>query len=527
MVVAPDEECAPLTAATTPRGRPIRQLDEEAASLSNETSFQEPRFPWPRATCMLFGLVFAMVGCVVWYVESMKAINPHSIFDFSSQKTNNKMDVHWDGSKDDHVGETQKEKQNASRKESRHEKGNGHHSHQRDKQSRDYRDKHEGFHEEFVEPEPEEHICNHSSPVLRNVHASVFNMTPEWNQTCVNMWHPAASDWPGRNWCWAWVKHAGCYVARGDITWADAQERTAQFGRAPHLNQQAMLPLKEPQICDVVAHGAPIEYTAEEHRKAINWIEKHVTMYVLNMDEDADRLDVFSARMRVLGLSFVRIPGLNISGIDAYDRAVEQGLIPRTFNYTRASAVADSDFQDMRGITGDVGTAAAHLRAMRQVMHNKAHTEIALVFEDDSSPHDDFAVKLYRMLIGEAPCDWEAITLRSRCPYGQCVTKHLSRVMPDGNEPQNRCRHGVNYGFYGILYRRQALKHIIDELMPVVWNEESPHCLDIDVALASSSDRVAFYAVPSSQMPGFLKEMNFGSSRRDSNKVMISSGEIG
>jgi len=37
--------------------------------------------------------------------------------------------------------------------------------------------------------------------------------------------------------------------------------------------------------------------------------------------------------------------------------------------------------------------------------------------------------------------------------------------------------------------------------------------LDVDVALASISDQVGFYVVPAVQDPGFLREMNFESSR--------------
>merc|ERR1712190_196043 len=47
--------------------------------------------------------------------------------------------------------------------------------------------------------------------------------------------------------------------------------------------------------------------------------------------------------------------------------------------------------------------------------------------------------------------------------------------------------------------------------------ETRPHCLDIDVALASISDSVGFYAVPAAQNPGFLHEVSEGSSRVDIN----------
>jgi len=142
---------------------------------------------------------------------------------------------------------------------------------------------------------------------------------------------------------------------------------------------------------------------------------------------------------------------------------------------------------------------------------------MALIFEDDVRPNVDFAVKLRRLLATEAPCDWAAISLRSRCPYGECVSEHLTRVLPDGNEPTDRCRHGVNYGFFAMLYRLEVLPALRARLAERVWDAGAPRCLDVDVALASISDRVAYYAVPFMQEPGFVVEESHGSARFDTN----------
>merc|ERR1711920_859282 len=123
---------------------------------------------------------------------------------------------------------------------------------------------------------------------------------------------------------------------------------------------------------------------------------------------------------------------------------------------------------------------------------------------------NDFAIKLKRLLETEAPCDWDAISLRSRCPYGECVSPHLTRVWPDGNEPEERCRHGVNYGFFAMLYRLADLEDLHNRLAAVVWDHSRPHCLDVDVALASIADMIAYYAVPGMQEPGFLSEGALG-----------------
>lgn len=47
-----------------------------------------------------------------------------------------------------------------------------------------------------------------------------------------------------------------------------------------------------------------------------------------------------------------------------------------------------------------------------------------------------------------------------------------------------------------------------------MFNAEHPQCLDVDVAFASMSDEVAYYAVPFVQNPGFLSEIVSTSSRQ-------------
>lgn len=56
-------------------------------------------------------------------------------------------------------------------------------------------------------------------------------------------------------------------------------------------------------------------------------------------------------------------------------------------------------------------------------------------------------------ILSEVPCDWEVISLKSRCPYGRCVSKHLSKVMVDGNGGNGAACSGVNFGFFAMLYK--------------------------------------------------------------------------
>jgi len=139
---------------------------------------------------------------------------------------------------------------------------------------------------------------------------------------------------------------------------------------------------------------------------------------------------------------------------------------------------------------------------------------LVLILEEDAAPATGFAVKLRRLVTAEAPCDWVAISLQSACPYGECVTPHLARVRPNGNEPAERCHHGVNFGFYSMLYRKVMLPPLVKRLQRAVWDEERPRCLDVDVALASLANEVAYYAVPKVQVPGLIVSGGGESSRR-------------
>merc|ERR1712232_915569 len=111
----------------------------------------------------------------------------------------------------------------------------------------------------------------------------------------------------------------------------------------------------------------------------------------------------------------------------------------------------------MGSILGTTGCAAAHFKAQMKAIADGA--KLAIIMEDDSWPSDDFVPRLWSLVREELPCDWEVVSLSSRCPFGKCISPHLTRV-PDGNEPEDRCRHGVNYGMQGILYRIESIPEV-------------------------------------------------------------------
>jgi len=201
----------------------------------------------------------------------------------------------------------------------------------------------------------------------------------------------------------------------------------------------------------------------------------------------------------------MRIPG-------SLQKAKHEGLVPHDYDFGYALVKARSIYQAMGGIQGTLGCASAHFRAQTRA-YTDARSSIAIVFEDDVQPSPDFVPKLWRLVHEELPCEWQVLSLRSMCPYGACISEHLVRVMPDLNEPEDRCRHGTSYGFQGVMYRVSELREVQKQWMRAVFNAAWPHCLDVDVALASISDTVSFFAVPFVQYPGLLTERDEGSTR--------------
>merc|ERR1740123_1124310 len=206
----------------------------------------------------------------------------------------------------------------------------------------------------------------------------------------------------------------------------------------------------------------------------------------------------------------MRIPG-------SFWTARHAGWVPKGFDFERAQRVAFEPRQGMGSILGTLGCASAHFKVQTKAIID--NHPLAVVLEDDSWPEDDFIPRLWHLVMTELPCDWEAVALTSRCPYGRCVSEHLLRVQPDGNEPSWRCHQGVNWGMHGVLYRIETLPALQDKWKAAVFNEHTPHCMDVDVALASISDEVGFYAVPAVQDPGFVSESNHRSARWEINQA--------
>eukprot|EP00435_Cladocopium_sp_Y103_P030022 s356_g7.t1 len=260
------------------------------------------------------------------------------------------------------------------------------------------------------------------------------------------------------------------------------KELNAEMQTLPHLPA-----LQNAELCDKPMLGAELKPKEGKEQKlaafhiqsaeAHFWFQRNVAVYVLNMPSATERWAQMSRpgsrtlKFTEPDLIELEIRAKRVDGIDlslGLDQAKKDGLVPSDWNFTAAketmvrllhksSAAAAQRYLDNYGI-GTVGCAAAHLRAMWQAAsawHSKK--PLVLILEDDvwlEDRCDDFKLKLRNLLRDEVPCDWDVISLRSQCPYGV----HLTRVQPDGNEPEEMCRHGVNYGFYAMLYRVSDLE---------------------------------------------------------------------
>jgi hypothetical protein len=309
-----------------------------------------------------------------------------------------------------------------------------------------------------------------------------------------------------RNWCWVGFKEQ-CHQNRPgrERSWADIQDAAYRDGRVPPVDQAPFDPLLNPGLCDRPSLGAVRNWTQSEWLEARTWFKRYVRVYVLNLPGDVARWSKMSQRLDELQIDALRVGSVDMRQPDTMAQAMIAGWIPSGFNFSHAKTAAEHARHD-HDLNGTLGFAAGHFRAQARSIDDGA--TLGLILQDNAWLERDFVPRLWNLVSKELPCDWEVVSLFSRCGYGRCVSPHLARVEPDGNEKEQDCRHGVNLGMQAMLYRSQSLGLLQAKWQRVVFNEDRPYCFDVDAALSSISDRVAYYSVPSSQAPGFLRELD-------------------
>lgn len=360
---------------------------------------------------------------------------------------------------------------------------------------------------------PRRGVCNVTARYLKTERTSL-QISPSWSSTCE---HKVLQQFPSqvlstqRNWCWIGLK-AECHAnLKAHLSWGVLQAMAAEKGQTQPLEDGAVSPLKNPHVCDLPELGRTRQWTISEKTVARKWFGDNVAVYVLSLPGSTERWSQISQRLQDLHIEAVKVQGVDMRIERSLENAKANGWVPEAYNFTRAQGKAYRHKQQMGSILGTLGCASAHFKAQAKVIEDGK--PLAVVFEDDSWPVDDFVERLWALVSEELPCDWEVASLYSRCPHGTCISPHLARVQPDTNEDEMLCRHGVNWGMQGMLYRTSHLPALRVKWQSTVFNEDRPHCMDVDVALASMSDQVGFYAVPAAQNPGFLQEANHESAR--------------
>ncbi|CAK0837169.1 unnamed protein product [Prorocentrum cordatum] len=257
-----------------------------------------------------------------------------------------------------------------------------------------------------------------------------------------------------RNWCWVGLKEFGCHRHFYDhLTWAQMQHQAVAVGATKGLDFR---PLQGPELCDRPVLGGPKRggWNYADRDAASAWFEENAVVYVLSLPDSPRRATV-SRCMEKRAIPFSGFSdGVDMRQPGALEAAKVEGLVPEEFDFEAAQAEAYSERQGMGtegSIAGTVGCASGHFRAQRRGAMDERNRSVIVVFEDDVCPERDFVLKLWNVVTGELPCDWQVVSLSSRCPFGRCISPHLTRVQPDVNEPEWRCRHGVNYGFQGVI----------------------------------------------------------------------------
>jgi len=371
------------------------------------------------------------------------------------------------------------------------------------------------------------YICNAALPAIGPFGPRKFNLSSPWKEMCTNLVHPKLSwEWPGQNWCWNWMKRT-CFSSYGRTTWGNVQQSVARQGLAPPPNKALMPALEAPNMCDRRELGASLQRVdLAEQQAAYGWFDATVSVYVLNMQRDTQRLYVISKRLKALGIQFSRIAGIDLTPPGAIAWAQNEGLIPSTWSHSRAleHARALSRMSEFKGVeytlawagVGTVGCATAHINAIRQAenLTRASGKQIALILEDDAWLENDFVVKAYRLVRDEVPCDWQILSLSTGCPYGTCVSPHLTRIQFDGNMPKEACGIGISAGMFAMMYKVRTMGAVREKLMQTVFDESRPTCISVDTAMAAISTDCPFYAVPYLQRPGLLKPNIMGDSSR-------------
>lgn len=168
----------------------------------------------------------------------------------------------------------------------------------------------------------------------------------------------------------------------------------------------------------------------------------NVSIVVINMDRDSDRLAYMSSQLTRLGLTFTRFPGIAGAKIPSelrdYFTSGEGGFLS----------------------VGEIGCYASHL-AVYEAIENGSIAAPALVLEDDVALPDDLP-ELLRELCRTLPTGWDFVRLSSPSKRAYVVTAKLG-------SDRTLVRYSISPGSNGALLvsasgARKFRKHVARQL---------------------------------------------------------------
>jgi len=194
-------------------------------------------------------------------------------------------------------------------------------------------------------------VCNVTAPEPQLASSRKWDLGPGWMRVCekkLNERHLTVD----RNWCWMGMK-AQCHEhLKAHFPWAKLQSMASGSGSAPSRTQEPFDPVEDPQVCDRADAGNNRQWTNQEKALAREWFRNHVWVYVLGLLSDLGRWNMISERLKQLQIYATHINGVDMRPSGALADAKAAGWVPKSFNFSRAQAVAYRPEQNMGSILG-------------------------------------------------------------------------------------------------------------------------------------------------------------------------------
>merc|ERR1712232_491709 len=111
-----------------------------------------------------------------------------------------------------------------------------------------------------------------------------------------------------------------------------------EMGFAPNPDDELLLGLENPRLCDMPVYGLPWKNIPDHTKAAATaWVNSNIAIYVLNLPQSVHRWHKMEERFAQLGVTAQRIPGVDLRAPGALDKAREEGVVPKGYNYSKAN----------------------------------------------------------------------------------------------------------------------------------------------------------------------------------------------